>query len=448
MLSNTFRNHLTDLTTASPRTLASHVARSSRTSSTGSTRTSPPPKMFESRPRLTLPPLQSPQNVDRPPFRRNTIEQPSSSQILPPLAKPPASPPPPSPLPLSRRFNTIEPVHVRSASKASSASPVEGAWECREGEYILIEFQAEWCSSRRSGSQDADNMGQCNFRIFDLGKDDSLPTRRIAFRSFENLEHCISFCEAPRIIDILQYAHCTCAGMPLDNVHVGTEHGKATVSWSDCSHIHEAKKGYRTTFTYVSQWDGSVEYRTNMGTQRYIPAKHNRRLEFESKDVSGYSTYPTWHYISNDRIVIQMVAEALLFPTLEYSHYEQNQVLTGSSTVDTLRVYKHHTGGESAHKGADEWSDFAILVSSNYTDSTRCSRIYIGRSCLDFQRDKVQGLLIFKKMRCLNYLSSLEKPSEKDILRHLNPEGGPDRWDWKIEDLELSPTNHKGRHEL
>ena len=448
MLSNTCWNHLTNFNTASPRTLASHVARSSRTSSTGSARTSPPPEMFESRPpRLPLPPLQSLQSVDKLPLRRSTIDQPSSSQITPPFAKPPPSPPP-SPLSLPRRFNTVGPVHVRSASEASSPSPVGGAWERREGEYILIEFQAEWCSSRRSGSQDADNMGICDFRIFELEKDDSLPTRRIAFRSCENWEQCISYCEAPRIIDILQHAHCTYAGMPLDNVHVGTEHGKATVSWSDCSHIHEAKKGYRTSFTCVSQWDGSVEYRTNIGTQRYIPAKHNRRLEFESKDVSGYSTYPTWHYNSDDQIVIQKVAEVLLFPTLEYSHYEQNQVVTGSSTIDTLRVYKHHTGGKSAHKGADEWSDFAILVSSNSTNSTRCSRIYVGRSCLDFQRDKVQGLLIFKKMRCLNYISSLEKPSEKAILRHRNPEGGPDTCDWKIEDLELSPTNHKGRHEL
>ena len=81
--------------------------------------------------------------------------------------------------------------------------------------------------------------------------------------------------------------------MPLDNVHVGTEHSKVTVSWSDCSHINEETKAYQTTFTCVSQWDGSVEHRTNMGIQRYIPAKHNRQLEFKLKDVSGQFTYPT-----------------------------------------------------------------------------------------------------------------------------------------------------------
>ena len=287
-----FWNHPTDTPAAPSGTLASRVAGSSRTSSTVSTMSSPPPKVFESRPLTPLPPLQSTQRVDKPPLRRNTIDQPSTSQTPPHLAQPPASSPP-SPLPLPRRFDTVEPVHLRPAPKASSPSTVEGAWECRGEEHILMEFQVEWCSFRRAGRQDAENMGQCDFRIFEHGRDDSLPTRRIAFRSCEHEEQCICFCEAPRNIDVLQHAHCTFAGMPLDNVHVGTEHGKVTVSWSDCSHIHEARKDYRTTFICVSQWDSSVEHRTNMGSQRYIPTKHNRRLQFESKDISGYSAYPT-----------------------------------------------------------------------------------------------------------------------------------------------------------
>ena len=83
--------------------------------------------------------------------------------------------------------------------------------------------------------------------------------------------------------------------MPLDNVRVqvGIEHRQVTISWSDCSHVHETEKGYRTAFTCVSQWDGSVEHRTDMGTQGYVPAEPNRRLEFESKNTSGYSAYPT-----------------------------------------------------------------------------------------------------------------------------------------------------------
>ena len=139
----------------------------------------------------------------------------------------------------------------------------------------------------------------------------------------------------------------------------------------------------------------------------------------------------------------------LLYPTLKNSDYEQNPVVTGSSIIDTLRVYKQRTGGESAHRYADEHPDFALLVSSNATDSTRYSKLYMG-PCLDFQLDNVYNLLILKRIRCMDYASSLEKPSEKDILRHLSPEGGPDRWDCRTEpeDLELSPAQHEGKHEL
>ena len=142
------------------------------------------------------------------------------------------------------------------------------------------------------------------------------------------------------------------------------------------------------------------------------------------------------------------MAEVLLYPTLKNSDYEQNPVVTESSIIDTLRVYKQRTGGESAHRCADEHPDFALLVSSNAVDSTRYSKLYMG-PCLDFRLDNVHDLLILKQIRCLNYASSLEKPSKKDILRHLNAEGGPDRWDCKTEeDLELSPAHHDGKHEL
>lgn len=140
------------------------------------------------------------------------------------------------------------------------------------------------------------------------------------------------------------------------------------------------------------------------------------------------------------------MAELLLYPTLEHWHYEQIPVVTGSLTIDTLRMYKHRTGGDSRHRCEGEHPDFAILVSSFVTESTRYSKLYMGQPCLDFRLDEVRDLLIFKKMRCLDYVSSLVKGSKKDVLRHLSPECGPDRWDWKIEDLELSPTVHKGKH--
>ena len=142
------------------------------------------------------------------------------------------------------------------------------------------------------------------------------------------------------------------------------------------------------------------------------------------------------------------MAEVLLYPKLEYWHYEQNPVFTGSSKIDSLRVYKRRTDGESTHRCADEHADFAILVSSNTTDSARYSKLYMGRPCLDFRQDDVHDLLTFKKMRCLDYSSSLVKGSTKDILRHMNSEGGPDRWDWTAEDLKLSPSIHEGRHKL
>lgn len=138
----------------------------------------------------------------------------------------------------------------------------------------------------------------------------------------------------------------------------------------------------------------------------------------------------------------------LLYPTLEHSHYEQHRVVTPNSTIGTLRVYKHRTGAGSADMCQKEHPEFAILVSSNADNPTRSSKLYFGRRCLDFQLDKAHDLLIFKEMRCLHYISSLEKCSEIDTSRQLDPEGGPDKWGWTTEDLELSPTNHEGMQKL
>ena len=158
--------HRTDFTTASSRTLASHVAGSSRTLSTVSTRNSPPPKIFEFRPLLALPPLQFPQSIVKPPPRRNTFNQLSSCQIPLHCAQLPASLSP-SYLPQPRPFNTFEPVYVRSAS---SPSPVEGAWGYQEGEHAFIEFQIEYCSSRRSGPKLQTTWAKVTLGCSNLGK--------------------------------------------------------------------------------------------------------------------------------------------------------------------------------------------------------------------------------------------------------------------------------------
>ena len=155
------------------------------------TRTSPPSKVFEPRPLPRLSRLRIAQSIDKDSLRPFTLNQPSSSQFSLPYSEPPASPPPLQ----SRRFDTVEPVNVRSELNVPSPSRSEGAWECREGEDILMEGQVEQCLSRSSRSQDADNMSPCDFRIFELGKDGySVPSRRIAIRSYENEEQCISLC--------------------------------------------------------------------------------------------------------------------------------------------------------------------------------------------------------------------------------------------------------------
>ena len=92
------------------------------------------------------------------------------------------------------------------------------------------------------------------------------------------------------------------------------------------------------------------------------------------------------------------MVEVLPYPTLESSDYEQNLVLTGSSTIVTLRVYKHHTGGKFAYKDADEWSDFAMLASFSSAESTCYSKLYVGRCCLDFQLDKVRAFDLQENM--------------------------------------------------
>lgn len=40
--------------------------------------------------------------------------------------------------------------------------------------------------------------------------------------------------------------------MPLDQVHVHIEDREITIAFSDCAHIAEVVKGYKTTFICVS----------------------------------------------------------------------------------------------------------------------------------------------------------------------------------------------------
>ena len=152
------------------------------------TKTSPLPQRSEFHQIPPLPPLWDPQSVGKPPLRSCTDDQLPSPQSSLPHSEPPASPPPP-----------------RSPLDVPAPSRPGGAWECREREYILMEGQVERCLSRRSRSQDVEELGQCDFRIVEFWKDGyCLPTRRIAIRSCENGEQCISFCESPCVINVLE----------------------------------------------------------------------------------------------------------------------------------------------------------------------------------------------------------------------------------------------------
>ena len=92
----------------------------------------------------------------------------------------------------------------------------------------------------------------------------------------------------------------------------------------------------------------------------------------------------------------------------------------------------------------DQHPKFAILVTYTTGDSNH-SRFYFGQPCLDFQIYRAEGRIAFTEMRCLNYTLSLQKSSKKDLVKFLDPEGGPNQWDWRTENLELHLGNHNGK---
>ena len=132
---------------------------------------------------------------------------------------------------------------------------------------------------------------------------------------------------------------------------------------------------------------------------------------------------------------MRRLADVLLLPTLKHFHCEPNGVRIGRSSSDHLRVYKYRPGAVSSKSRVDQHPEFAILISST---PARSSKIYFGQASLDFWQDEVRDQFIVKNMRCLMYTSSLERPSEEDLERHVDPEGRPDGLDWKREDLALS----------
>lgn len=149
---------------------------------------------------------------------------------------------------------------------------------------------------------------------------------------------------------------------------------------------------------------------------------------------------------ANHQIDIRCFEEVLLYPTLASSHYKHVESPNESSN-DEIRFYKHPTGGKISNVPEDWNPEFAILVLSTAADSARFSKLYFGRSCLDFWIDKAQDSLVLKGIRYVEYTSKLEKYSEKDLAKLLDPEGRPDVWKWHtLSSFNFPSINDEGRH--
>lgn len=142
--------------------------------------------------------------------------------------------------------------------------------------------------------------------------------------------------------------------------------------------------------------------------------------------------------------MISEVANVLLYPRLEQSHYEQTQTKTGSSTVTTFMVYKHLASAKSCKMSANPHPEFIILTTSTSADDFRYSELYFGLQSLYFQLHKSENRIIFVDMCRLDYTLSLREGSEIALLNQLSTEGGPDGCNWRTENLELRLNNHKG----
>lgn len=146
--------------------------------------------------------------------------------------------------------------------------------------------------------------------------------------------------------------------------------------------------------------------------------------------------------------MLHKLAEELLFPRLDRFRYEEH-FSTGSSTSNNVRVYKHRTAEDSSDMSADRHFDFAILSSSKFADSPKTSKIYFGTSTLDFHMNGACNSLTLYDMWQPKYSSSLEKSSENDVRRQMDPGGGPDVLGWQTVPLVyLSSVQYEGRRNL
>lgn len=135
----------------------------------------------------------------------------------------------------------------------------------------------------------------------------------------------------------------------------------------------------------------------------------------------------------------------LLYPSLKASSTEEFALPLESGEPRIFRLYKNFEIDYPWNRDEGSSLDFAISITIAGVDSIRSSKLYFGRYSLDFRLDALQGFLAFGGLRRLHYTSSTEKFSEKDLLRNLDREGGPDAWDLRTEDVELWLDGHGGR---
>lgn len=193
------------------------------------------------------------------------------------------------------------------------------------------------------------------------------------------------------------------------------------------------------------KWKVFVEQTTKRRAQEYHGDNPNQTFSLECEDPSGCTVSSALPYLANQQAVLHKLANILLYPTLDSLHYQQERISTGSSTIDNIRIYKHHPAVDPPNMSADRHFDFAILTSSKTANLSRTSKIYFGTSNLVFYMGRAHTSLTLFNMWRPKYSSSLEKSSEEDLLRQMDPEGRPDVLGWHtVPDLHLSSVEFEG----
>lgn len=183
---------LTESIAFSPRASTSPFAGPSQSSNTLPTRTWPSPNTTGDS--LSMRSFHSAQLTQSP-----SEPQSLSRSVSTPATQPFGPPHPP------QRSIVDKPASSHRSSEEASYSPAGGAWEGRVGEDILVDAPINRFQSHGPRNQDSDKLRQCDLKIFEIVNERySIPTRRIAIRSCENEQHCVSYCKTRLFVDMVQ----------------------------------------------------------------------------------------------------------------------------------------------------------------------------------------------------------------------------------------------------